>query len=840
MHKEGHTNLIRPEPAVFLGWPSVGMAERQLSQYREPAERRRPTSAADPRASSRRWRSAGMFLLVAFLTSAVWLYGVEAADEAPAVASSPPPVSAEPSPPFGVPEPHPGDQGSYVLSVVAWSPTDSWLIEDQDVLLNFSLHRGEWMPDMDGQPRWVNRIAIGLPPWQDGVTVSTGNVLLLLDSATGRLAAVGDGWVDQRIFDYGSGASAQETLYDETIRILRPDEGLAAPCAFRNALQGREVPIAEPVRLFEDCWPLVGGPSDAAQEYRATARGAMDSHEIVEYRPASESGTENPNSFVVFARDVPFPLWIGQQRTDEPGIYDVARLSTFARGINVEDPAPPPAATPLEWRPLHPWGVEDVGIDHPIPASEAFRRALDHPSGAELKLFLEKHPNARPASMSYTEGESDYFTHWGSTAAGPTPWPRYRGWSFLLAEGNAGFRVCAEQTVPVDRDGVEIEAAAVDQSCPMGDYNLEGSDYEDMPPAPLQGPTATSLQAAWSATGAIAEHRGFASWGLGRQLRCPPGNDTTGWARTLVPRNESRSSGPCSLEPVFQFSVTTKVDQDNGTGVEGDQFASSGTRSVTLDATGRVESLESHGWMRSDAWNSPTASAETFAPSLPHVWPDQPPAGPREDLTAAVLTKEPVSPPILAAATGLAGLLATLLYWKWPQLKATVASAFYARLAPDALLRHPTRQKILEILRSNPGLHFRELQRRLGTSNGLALHHLHVLLRTGHVQEQPAGGFTCYFVTGAVDRRLVPALAALRAPSARALLAVVVENPGLTFTDLARRLNVSPKAIAYHADRLTNAGLLVNAGRLREAQVSSTELGKIAARSSNRQPPGSA
>ena len=58
---------------------------------------------------------------------------------------------------------------------------------------------------------------------------------------------------------------------------------------------------------------------------------------------------------------------------------------------------------------------------------------------------------------------------------------------------------------------------------------------------------------------------------------------------------------------------------------------------------------------------------------------------------------------------------------------------------------HPLRLRIIETLEKSPGIHFRELQRRLSMTNGTLRHHLDSLTKEGIVTVVPVNGRTCYY-----------------------------------------------------------------------------------------------
>ena len=65
--------------------------------------------------------------------------------------------------------------------------------------------------------------------------------------------------------------------------------------------------------------------------------------------------------------------------------------------------------------------------------------------------------------------------------------------------------------------------------------------------------------------------------------------------------------------------------------------------------------------------------------------------------------------------------------------------------APREEWKHPLRMNIMSTLDRSPGIHFRELQRRLDAANGTLRHHLDVLISDNSVTTMSVNGRTCYY-----------------------------------------------------------------------------------------------
>ena len=88
------------------------------------------------------------------------------------------------------------------------------------------------------------------------------------------------------------------------------------------------------------------------------------------------------------------------------------------------------------------------------------------------------------------------------------------------------------------------------------------------------------------------------------------------------------------------------------------------------------------------------------------------------------------------ATMGITGLVPALIP---PIAEGTISSP------SEHPWEHPVRAKILTTLEKSPGLHYRELQRRMNTANGTLRHHLDVLVNEKTVTIIPVNGRTCYY-----------------------------------------------------------------------------------------------
>ncbi len=118
------------------------------------------------------------------------------------------------------------------------------------------------------------------------------------------------------------------------------------------------------------------------------------------------------------------------------------------------------------------------------------------------------------------------------------------------------------------------------------------------------------------------------------------------------------------------------------------------------------------------------------------------------------------------------------------------------------------RRKVYQLIRSHPGLHMRELERRLPISLGDLRYHLDYLEREGLISSKSDGFRKAYFsVRGfsVLDRDL---LALLRQRSPRRIILHLLAHGEAASEDLQQAVALSRSTISFHLRKLTDAGLV--------------------------------
>lgn len=117
--------------------------------------------------------------------------------------------------------------------------------------------------------------------------------------------------------------------------------------------------------------------------------------------------------------------------------------------------------------------------------------------------------------------------------------------------------------------------------------------------------------------------------------------------------------------------------------------------------------------------------------------------------------------------------------------------------------RRATRDRILEVLLADPGLHLRAAPRAAGVSLRAARYHLDALVEEGRVVRQRAGGYVRYFPSGVYNAQERALIGAVRVGHQRRVIEVLVDAGPQPFGHLLSRTHLARSSLASALRRLT-------------------------------------
>ncbi len=117
------------------------------------------------------------------------------------------------------------------------------------------------------------------------------------------------------------------------------------------------------------------------------------------------------------------------------------------------------------------------------------------------------------------------------------------------------------------------------------------------------------------------------------------------------------------------------------------------------------------------------------------------------------------------------------------------------------------RERLLKIIRGNPGIHVRGLMRESGLENGVVMHHLRQLERDGKVKSQRHPRYRGYYPADVFEEE-IPVIQSMRRPTKKEILLRIIVEGNPSFRDLASKMDKSPAALSWNLSGLIEAGVV--------------------------------
>ncbi|MEK6858527.1 MAG: winged helix-turn-helix transcriptional regulator [Nanoarchaeota archaeon] len=123
------------------------------------------------------------------------------------------------------------------------------------------------------------------------------------------------------------------------------------------------------------------------------------------------------------------------------------------------------------------------------------------------------------------------------------------------------------------------------------------------------------------------------------------------------------------------------------------------------------------------------------------------------------------------------------------------------------LLELESRKKVYTLVRTHPGCHYREIERRSGMPHGTLTYHLHFLVKHGLLSVRKKNNALRYFPheASADDIQLI---SLLRQQSLRRIMMRLAFYGSSTHDDLVQFTRLSPSTVSWHTSRLIRDGVI--------------------------------
>ncbi len=134
------------------------------------------------------------------------------------------------------------------------------------------------------------------------------------------------------------------------------------------------------------------------------------------------------------------------------------------------------------------------------------------------------------------------------------------------------------------------------------------------------------------------------------------------------------------------------------------------------------------------------------------------------------------------------------------------------------ILELDSRRKIYEQVRAVPGIHFREISRRLKIPTGVIEYHLKYLETHELIVSRREGRYKRFFILGELGSRDKELLALLRQEMPRRILMHLLLHPKTSHKRLRKEFHISASTLSFHISKLLDSELVLHSRKGRKFQ----------------------
>lgn len=118
------------------------------------------------------------------------------------------------------------------------------------------------------------------------------------------------------------------------------------------------------------------------------------------------------------------------------------------------------------------------------------------------------------------------------------------------------------------------------------------------------------------------------------------------------------------------------------------------------------------------------------------------------------------------------------------------------------------RREIYQCITKYPGLHFRELSRKLRISTSTLNYHLNYLKKRGLIIERSDDRFIRYYPKNKIGEKYKKVLNLLRQETPKKIMIFIIAGPDRNLISISKELKKDPRTIAFHLKKLIKIGLI--------------------------------
>lgn len=128
-------------------------------------------------------------------------------------------------------------------------------------------------------------------------------------------------------------------------------------------------------------------------------------------------------------------------------------------------------------------------------------------------------------------------------------------------------------------------------------------------------------------------------------------------------------------------------------------------------------------------------------------------------------------------------------------------------MGEDTLDLEP-RKKIYDAIEESPGMHLRQIDRKLDIPMGTIRYHLRVLEKRDLITSKKEDKYKRFYARGKIDREKKDVLAILMKELPRTIILYLLEFPGSSHKDILSSLDVAASTLSYHLKKLREKDMI--------------------------------
>ncbi len=125
----------------------------------------------------------------------------------------------------------------------------------------------------------------------------------------------------------------------------------------------------------------------------------------------------------------------------------------------------------------------------------------------------------------------------------------------------------------------------------------------------------------------------------------------------------------------------------------------------------------------------------------------------------------------------------------------------------EKIIDDTPRDKIFSTIVKNPGLHFREIQRRVNFATGAIQYHIDYLKKKNLIREEKEGKFTRYYSIQEKDTD-TKIMNLLRQNQVRIIVLFLIDRRRATLNAISSATEMNSSTTIFHLKKLINAGIV--------------------------------